>query len=375
MLKHSTPSRPLRVVQILPALNSGGVERGTLDLGRSLIAGGHSSFVISNGGRLVAQLEAEGSTHIGLPVHRKSLLSLRQVRPLRQQLLALQADIVHVRSRLPAWLTWLAWRGMPVAQRPHLVSTFHGLYSINRYSEIMGCGERVIAISSTVRDYILNNYPRIGADQIRLIHRGVDTASFYPHQPPAEWLQRLYSAYPQLQGKRLILMPGRLSRWKGQTEFLQMMAALKAAGCDCHGVIVGGAETATDPFINELQQSIDRLGIGDYLTMVGHRDDILHFYAISALVCNLSQKPEPFGRTVIEALACGTPVLARAEGGPREVLSECYPAGLSASNDPLQWAQLAAQLLDNPGQPQLQPAFTLDQQLQQTLAVYQELAG
>lgn len=370
--------RPLRVVQILPALNSGGVERGTLDLARCLAAGGHVSVVISSGGQLVPRLEAEGSGHITLPVHKKSLLSLRHVWRLRRTLHQLQPDIVHVRSRLPAWLTWLALRGLPATQRPALVSTFHGLYSVNRYSAIMGCGDRVIAISDTVQRYITSHYPQIDPGKIRLVQRGVDTTTFRPHIPPAAWQAALFERYPQLQDQRLILMPGRLSRWKGQLEFVQMLAALRAAGCFCHGVIIGAGTSAT--FASELEMQIRTLGLEDDITLLGHRDDIQHFYAMASLVCNLSRHPEPFGRTVIEALACGTPVLARAEGGPQEVLERCYPQGLTSSPHPAQWAKLAEQLLDSHGRvlgghPQLDPEFTLTTQLQRTLAVYGELVG
>ena len=127
----------MKVLQVLPNLNSGGVERGTVEFARELVKQGHESFVMSNGGRLVAQLESEGSGHIHQPVHRKSLWTLRLVRPVRKLLQELKPDIIHVRSRAPAWIIWLAWRKLPVATRPRLVSTFHGLYSVNFYSAVM----------------------------------------------------------------------------------------------------------------------------------------------------------------------------------------------------------------------------------------------
>ena len=134
----------MKVLQVLPNLDSGGVERGTVEFARELVARGHQSIVMSNGGRLVKQLQAEGSRHIELPVHHKSLRSLRLVRPLRRLLAELQPDIIHVRSRLPAWLIFLAWRKLPRATRPRLVSTFHGLYSVNFYSAVMARAEQII---------------------------------------------------------------------------------------------------------------------------------------------------------------------------------------------------------------------------------------
>ena len=163
----------LTVVQLLPALESGGVERGTLEVGKALVDSGHRSIVVSSGGRLVEQLVANGSVHVTMPLGKKSLFTLLQVGRLRRFLREEQVDILHARSRMPAWIGWLAWRGMPVAQRPHFVTTVHGLYSVNAYSRIMTRGERVIAVSDTARRYILDNYPDVDPRRVVTIHRGV----------------------------------------------------------------------------------------------------------------------------------------------------------------------------------------------------------
>ncbi|WP_439135936.1 glycosyltransferase [Pseudomaricurvus sp.] len=365
---------PMRVLQVLPALNSGGVERGTVDMARELMCRGHESLVMSTGGPMVKQLEAEGSVHITMPVARKSLWSLRHVRSLRRCLVQLAPDVVHVRSRLPAWLIWLAWRGLPVTQRPRLVTTFHGLYSRNAYSAIMGRGERVIAISQTVHKYIVDSYPNVDPNHIRLIHRGVDRYQFSSASKPSpEWFERLYGQHPELRGKRLVMMPGRLTRWKGQIEFLGMMAALKRMNVDCHGIIVGGAEPDKEDYQEELRQAIRVFGLSDHISLLGKRSDMQELYSASALVCNLSQSPEPFGRTVIEALASGVPVLARNQGGPAEVLKRCFPQGLVDGHKPEQWAEVAKGLLEGVGVHELAYEFTLDNQVEKTLAVYREL--
>jgi hypothetical protein len=134
----------MKITQLVPELNSGGVERGTLEIARALVAAGHESVVISNGGRMVPQLEAEGT--------RKSFSSLWQIRPLRKIIQQEHSDILHVRSRIPAWLTHLALRKITEKDRPILVSTVHGLYSVSRYSEIMTRADRVIAVSESVVD-------------------------------------------------------------------------------------------------------------------------------------------------------------------------------------------------------------------------------
>ncbi|MCZ6889548.1 MAG: glycosyltransferase, partial [Gammaproteobacteria bacterium] len=162
----------MHVVQVLPELNVGGVERGTLQIAAALVAAGHRSTVISAGGALVGELTGGGTRHVEMPVHAKSLSVLSQIAPLRNTLSALRPDVVHVRSRLPAWLVRFAMKRLPVDARPHLVTTVHGLYGVHPYSAIMTRGDRVIAISRAVLDYITANYPRVDVDVIRLVHRG-----------------------------------------------------------------------------------------------------------------------------------------------------------------------------------------------------------
>jgi len=366
---------PLIVVQILPALHSGGVERGTLEIARALVAAGHRSIVISNGGRLVAQLEREGSEHITMPVHRKSLGSLFQVRPLRRLLAGLRPDIVHARSRVPAWIAWLALRKMDPATRPHFVTTVHGMYSVSPYSAIMTKGEVVIAVSDTVRDYIRDNYPRCDLSQVRVIHRGVAPDEFpFRHQPPAEWLTRWQTDYPQLAGKQVICLPGRITRLKGHEDFMSLIAALKADGLPVHGLIVGGVEEKKKPYLAELKARVAEMGLADDITFTGLRGDIREVFTQCQLVLSLSTKPETFGRTVLEALSLGVPVVAWDQGGVGEILRACHPAGLVATGDAAALglavrATLAAGPRDTPVE-----HFRLERMCAETLSVYEALA-
>jgi len=364
--------RPLRIVQVLPALNEGGVERGTVELARELVRRGHESIVISSGGRQVERLQREGTRHIEMPVHRKSLLSLLQVRPMRRLLAELKPDIVHVRSRAPAWIAWLAWRSMPAATRPRLVSTFHGLYSVNQYSAIMAKAEHLIAISDCVHRYILENYD-VAPDKITRIFRGLDPSAFHGGACTPEWKAQLFRQYPELKDKRLILMPGRLSRWKGQEAFLDMMAKLVKIRPECHGLVVGDAEPTKQHYLQELHDQCRQKGLDSAVTFLGHRSDIQSFYALADITCHMSNKAEPFGRTVPEALACGCKVVAFNRGGASESLQHCYPQGLVEPDNTLAFAQRVAELLDQPAQIKLPSEFFLEHQVEQTLAVYRAL--
>ena len=176
----------LSVMQLLPALESGGVERGTLEIAEALVAAGHESLVVSGGGRLVRGLTAAGSEHVHMPVGQKSLRVLACVGQLRQLIRNRQPDIVHARSRLPAWVAWQALK--PLQAAPAFVTTLHGLNSVSRYSGIMTRGERVIAVSESCRDYWLQHYRNLDAERVSVINRGIDPVAFpYGYKPSGAW--------------------------------------------------------------------------------------------------------------------------------------------------------------------------------------------
>ena len=201
----------ITVVQMLSDLESGGVERETLELARYLCRQGHRSIVISAGGRMVSQLEKEGSTHITWKVGVKRPASLKTVFPLRRLLQEEHVDILHVRSRLPAWIGYLVWRSLPEKTRPRLVSTFHGFYSVNPYSAVMTKGERIIAISKSVADHIRQHY-KVSDDRVVLIYPGVDEDYFNPDAVSGERIQILRERWDLADyAGPIIMLPGRIS--------------------------------------------------------------------------------------------------------------------------------------------------------------------
>lgn len=324
-------ARPLTVVQLLPALDAGGVERSTLEIAAALTAAGHRALVISEGGRLLPQLLATGAEHIALPIGKKSLLTLRHVRALRRIFRDVEADIVHARSRLPAWLTVAALRGMPRNDNrgtPHFVTTAHGLNSPGRYSQVMTRGERVICVSETVRTYLLQQYPDLDPARLVVIPRGIDAAEFpYDLAPDATWRTRFESQFPQLVGGRLLLLPGRGTRLKGHANALRLLAELRASGIDARLLLVGAQQSGRERYVAELHAQIAAAGLQQHVVITPPRADIRELYAVSDLVLQLSDQPESFGRTVLEALAIGRPVLGWDHGGVGELLRALYPTG------------------------------------------------
>ena len=367
----------MTVVQFVPNLNSGGVERGTLEIAQALVAAGHRSHVASNGGRLVDTLESQGSTHHHWPLHRKSPTTLLRALALRRWLEKLQPDIVHVRSRMPAWIVWLAWRGMNPATRPRFITTLHGLHSVSWYSKIMGRGERVIAVSQTAKQYLLDHCD-VPPESIRVIYRGTDPVEFpRGYQPSDTWLASWHADFPQLQGKRIIALPGRLSRLKGHHHLVTLIRQLKARGItDVAGIIVGGIDPQHDSYVSKLKASIDEAGLHDEIVFTDHRTDMREIYAISTLVLAVSNKAEAFGRTALEPLCIGTPTVGFDLGGVGEILATLFPAGRVPNQDSQALCDTVAELLTAPAPP-IAPntEFLLSNMCEHTLQTYAELVS
>ena len=365
----------MKIVQILPELNAGGVERGTLEIAAHLVREGHEAIVISNGGRLVDALEKSGARHVRLPVHRKNPATLLQVRAMRRLLLAGQPDIVHIRSRVPGWVTWLAWRGMDPATRPRLVSTVHGFYSVSAYSAVMTKGERVIAVSESIRSYLLENYPKTPPEIIRVIPRGIETSQYgVDFQAAPDWTTRWQTEHPELAGKCLLLLPGRITRLKGHEDFFKLIAALKAAGIPAHGLVAGDTHEKKRAYLEELRGIVDALGVTGDVTFLGHRADVREVMAASDIVMALSQQPESFGRTVLEAMALGKPVVGYDCGGVGELLAALFPAGRVPLGDAARLLEVTkAVIRDRPRPLPAGEPFTLDAMCRTTLSVYREL--
>lgn len=364
----------LTVVQLVPALTSGGAERSALEIGRALVAAGHRSIVVSVGGRLVERLRAEGSEHVELAIGRKSLLTLALVARLRELLREIQPDIVHARSRLPAWIGWRALRGMR-APRPHFVTTVHGLNSPGWYSSIMARGERVICVSNLVRDHVLRHYRNTDPARLVLIPRGVDAAEFpFGYQPDDDWRTRFFAGYPQLDGAPLLTLPARGTRLKGHSDAIELLANLSARGIDARLLLLGAREAGREAYVSELETLAVRLGVADKLVITAPRADVRDVMAISTLILQLSVHPESFGRTVVEALSLCRPVLGYAHGGVGELLTDLYPAGRVPPGDPARLAERAAELMR--AAPAIQPLtrYRLSDMQDATLALYADLA-
>ncbi|MEJ8568738.1 glycosyltransferase [Elongatibacter sediminis] len=364
----------MHVVQALVSLNLGGSELVATELTEYLAATGHRVTVIAANGPLAPRVSAAGAAHLDWPIGRKRLATLAYVRRLAEWLNAEQPDVLHVHSRLPAWICLLALRRLSPERRPAFVTSMHGHYSVNRYSAVMARGDRVIAVSDHIREYTLRNYPMARAADVITVHGGTSAAQFpYGHRPDAVWWAQTLGEFPELEGKRIICLPGRLSRYKGHADFIELVAALAGEFPDIHGVVVGKARPGSR-YRSELEGLAGRLGVLDRVTFTGARLDMRDWLAASEIVYSLcSDPPEAFGRTVPEALHLGVRVIGWDHGGVQEVLAGMFPEGAVPPDDPAALLDRTRAFLRDPPPVPPSDAFGLDESMRRTCAVYRAL--
>jgi len=366
----------MHVVQALVSLGIGGSELVAVETTEYLLGKGHRVTVIAAGGPLEKRVKAAGADWLEWSIGRKRLGTLRYIRRLRSWITENNVDILHVHSRLPAWICHLALRKLPADKRPVFITSMHGQYSVSSYSAIMARGDQVIAVSEHIRDYTTRNYLPPSSPQLHTIYGGTSRSDFpYGYKPGDAWRQALYAEFPQLRGQRILLLPGRLSRYKGHATFIELIAALKTEFDDVHAVILGRARPGSR-YINELEGLAERHGVIDRLTFCGVRTDVRDWMSASSIVYNLcSDPPEAFGRTVPEALSLGVPVIAWNHGGVREVLAEMFEAGAVEPDNLPALIDRTREFLRRPPLVQKSDAFSLADSMDQTMRLYYAVLG
>lgn len=307
----------MRTIQLLPELNEGGVERGVVETNREFTQLGRESHVISAGGRLVEQLKLDGGHHHELDICSKNILTAPYRSAQLSKLLdSVNPDVIHARSRVPAWLAYFANKK---AKRP-FVTTVHGLNSVNRYSKIMSSGDRVICVSEVVRDYIRKHY-NTDPNIIRVIQRGVDMNRFNPDTVDASNVAQLKDQLG-LNGKLIITSVGRITWLKDYETFIQAMAKVCQHTPEAVGLIVGGYRKDKSEYFESLQKLVAGHKLEGRIIFAGSQEDMTSIYALSDIVVNASLKMGNMGRTVVEALALGTPVIATTFEGLRNLVED-----------------------------------------------------
>ena len=360
----------MKVVQLLPELNEGGVERGVVEFSRELLKRGHESIVISAGGKLAAQIEADGGRRIMLDVCSKNLLSAYgRVQTLRELLREIKPDIIHARSRVPAWLAYLANRKLHIP----FVTTVHGFNSVSPYSKIMTQGDRVICVSGAIKTYIQAHY-HTPEGKITVIPRGIDLEKFNPENVDTDFIQAFRQQYG-LEGKMVVATVGRITQLKDLETFIGAVAELKRTYPNIAGLIVGGVREDKEAYFASLKALVKEKGVEQEIRFAGSQSHVAEIYALSDVVVSSAKKPESFGRSVAEAIAMNTPVVATGHGGVLDIVAEgengfFYPPEDAAS---LTQGIVQAKALQFDGYGYVKSHFSLTQMVEKTLGVYHDL--
>lgn len=379
--------RPITVLQVVPRLDMGGVERGTLEIAEAILDAGGRALVATSGGGLAGRITRAGGVVIPLAVDSKNpVMLLRNAWSIARVIRRHQVDVVHARSRAPAWSAWLATR----ATKTPFITTYHGTYSEGLpfkrlYNSVMARGRPVIAVSEFIRDRIIARH-RVPESQIVVIPRGADIAIFSEDAVGNARTVQLAEQWGLLDDPRpVVMLPGRLTRWKGAESLIDAAARLKTrrGGTDFLILVVG---EGSDPgFERALLDRVKRLGLTDCVHLTGGCSDMPAAYKLASVVVSASTEPEAFGRVVVEAQAMGRPVIATDHGGARETVADgtsgwLYPPGdidrlAQAIDQALALDPSARAHMGLAGRARIHSRFTLAAMQRATLQVYETAAG
>ncbi len=375
----------MKILQVLPALQQGGVERGTVEIARALSEAGVPNAVASAGGRLVHALDRLGVEHLELPLDRKNPFTLRScARKLAAYCVDNDVTLMHVRSRAPAWaVKWAS--GMCGVK---WIATFHGVYGTDPkflkipYNRVMLGGERTIAVSKYVRDHILETYRGVDPEKVVLIHRGAETDVFSPDAVPREVAEeKKTKQYRFERDFPVITIPGRLTRWKGQEVFIEALSMMRNHR---YGVLVLGSDQGRVEYSDHLRTMAGKLPDETRVVFRDHTSEMPVVYALSDIVVNASSdQPEAFGRTVPEAQASGCLVLATAHGGACETVRDGETGFLVPPGDAKAMAEKLDEMLEMSEEAKrrmraaavesVRANFSTAKMCEKTLALYREL--
>lgn len=357
----------MRVVQLLPELNEGGVERGVVELNREFVKKGIDSFVISAGGKLENQINLDGGTFIKFDVCSKNIFTvISRVNGLKKILKEIKPDIIHVRSRVPAWLVYFANKSLKIK----VVSTVHGFNSVGFYSSIMQKADAVICVSNSIKEYIQKHY-QTNENKITVIPRGIDLELFNPKSIDETFIKNFKKEF-NLNDKFIVSSVGRVTQLKDYETFIKAIMLVKKEIPNIVGLIVGGVRSDKEDYLNSLKSLIKELNLEENIIFTGSQSKIEQIYALSDVIISSSKKPESFGRAVAEAICMNKPVIATNHGGVKDIIIENVNGFFFDVGDDKSLANniLKSRNLSFDGYNYIASNFSLENMVNKTLKVY-----
>lgn len=322
----STETHPLAgrtILQIIPELEAGGAERTAVDIAKGLTDVGARALVATEGGRLVAELQAKGGVWLPFPAASKNPVAMAlNVRKLVELCREEEVELIHARSRAPAWVALAAAK---ILKLP-FVTTYHGSYNSRSvvktlYNSVMARGDVVIANSAYTAGLILAKHP-MARDRVRVVNRGTNFSAFAPAAVGAERVQALRKSWGVEPHQRIVLLPGRLTGWKGQRVLIEAARIMRDGGDGDTAFVLAGDAQGRDGYVKELDGLIAKAGLENRVKRVGHCSDMPAAMLSAAVVAVPSTAPEAFGRVAVEAQAMGAPVVVSDLGAvPETVLA------------------------------------------------------
>ncbi len=306
------------VLQVLPHLNSGGLVSGAIEVSEALQKSGMRSFVASEGGRREREIIRTGGKVFNFSLGSKNpLIIFLNIYKLSRIIKKYKINIIHARSRAPAWSAYFAAKKMGIP----FVTTFHGTYSIQnnlkkKYNSIMVKADKVIAISSFINKHILSNY-KIDQEKIVTIHRGINIEKYDYLKVSNERLIAFSKKFNIPEDSFVILLPGRITRWKGHILLIEAISKLQRPDIIC--LFVGDLQ-GRNKYFAELNKTIDKFKLKNNFRIISNQSDMAVIYKLSNVVVSASLEPEAFGRVVAEAQAMGRPTVAVNHGGGPEII-------------------------------------------------------
>jgi len=343
------------VLQIVPSLISGGIERGVLEINDYLVKHDFNSIVLSSGGKLTYQIKQDGGKNVLLDVNTKNPIKIwKNIGKIKKIIIENKVDLVHVRSRAPAWSAYFACKALKCP----LVSTIHGNYSNwskpftffkKLYNSSIVKADWIICVSNYIKDYAYNNFKefktKLANNRVKVIHRGVDVNLFNPNNISQERIVTLIRKMQLPDDKLIILLPGRLTEWKGQLYFMDVLSKVKNKNFVC---VVLGDSKGHEGYRNKLKARIKKLKLDGVVKLEDNISDMAAGYMVADIVVSSSIRGEAFGRVVPEAQAMKRMVIATSIGGSLETIIDKKTGWLVDPKDKNKFAEIIDYVLSIP---------------------------